>query len=83
MKRAYYERPARVRKGTKCYKCVWRHGSEEYLCDFATLAAPMTRGGVPPEKCRHFIEGDRIGSVRGLQAALKKLGREPCAASGR
>ena len=44
MKKAYYERPARVRKGTKCYKCVWRHGSEEFLCDFATLAAPLTRG---------------------------------------
>ena len=28
----------------RCGKCVWRHGKPDYLCDFATLAAPMTRG---------------------------------------
>ena len=44
MKKAYYERPARARKGTKCYKCAWRHTGGDYLCDFATLAAPLTRG---------------------------------------
>lgn len=74
MKKAYYERPARARKGTKCYKCVWRHGSEEFLCDFATLAAPLTRGGMPPEECRHFIEGHRIQSQKELERALEKLG---------
>lgn len=74
MKRAYYERPARARKGTECYKCVWRHGSEEFLCDFATLAVPLTRGGVPPEECRHFIEGHRIHNQKELERALGKLG---------
>ena len=74
MKRAYYERPAQARKGTKCYKCVWRHGSEEFLCDFATLAAPLTRGGIPPEECRHFIEGHRIQRQKELERALGKLG---------
>lgn len=74
MKKAYYERPARVRKGTKCYKCVWRHGSEDYLCDFATLAAPLTRGGVPPEACGHFVEGHRIRNAAELEKALKTLG---------
>lgn len=58
----------------RCYKCVWRHGSEDYLCDFATLAAPLTRGGVPPEKCRHYVEGRRIQNRKELEKALKKLG---------
>ena len=58
----------------RCYKCVWRHGSEEFLCDFATLAAPLTRGGVPPEACRHFVEGHRIRNETELEKALKTLG---------
>lgn len=74
MKRAYYERPARAQKGTKCYKCVWQHSGGDYLCDFATLAAPLTRGGVPPEKCRHFVEGRRIQNRKELEKALKALG---------
>ena len=28
----------------RCHKCVWQHTGGEYLCDFATLAAPLTRG---------------------------------------
>ncbi len=28
----------------RCGKCVWQHRGNDYLCDFATLAAPMTRG---------------------------------------
>ena len=58
----------------RCYKCVWRHTGGDYLCDFATLAAPLTRGGVPPEECTHFIGGHRIQSQKELERALKKLG---------
>ena len=58
----------------RCYKCVWRHTGGDYLCDFATLAAPLTRGGIPPEECRHFIEGHRIQSQKELERALKTLG---------
>jgi hypothetical protein len=53
---------------------VWRHGSEEFLCDFATLAAPLTRGGVSPEECRHFVEGRRIQTQKDVENALKTLG---------
>lgn len=63
----------------RCGKCVWRHGKPDYLCDFATLAAPMTRGGVPPEKCRHFLPGSPPQNGKQLEQALqrleKKLGR--------
>lgn len=63
----------------RCGKCVWRHGKPDYLCDFATLAAPMTRGGVPPEKCRHFLPGSPPQNEKQLEQALqrleKKLGR--------
>ena len=63
----------------RCCKCVWRHnygqtGHDPYLCDFATLAAPLTRGGVPPEACGHFVEGHRIRNAAELEKALKTLG---------
>lgn len=74
MKKAYYEQPARARKDTKCYKCVWRHAGGDYLCDFATLAAPLTRSGVPPEECRHFVEGRRVQTQKDVEKALKILG---------
>lgn len=69
----------KTRHENRCYKCVWRHnygqtGHDPYLCDFATLAAPLTRGGVPPEECTHFIEGRRIQSQKELERALGKLG---------
>lgn len=63
----------------RCRKCVWQHRGNDYLCDFATLAAPMTRGGVPPEKCRHFLPGSPPQNGKQLEQALqrleKKLGR--------
>ena len=58
----------------RCYRCVWRHGSGDYLCDFATLAAPLTRGGVPPEECLHFVEGRRVQTQKDVEKALGKLG---------
>ena len=30
----------KTRHENRCYKCVWRHAGGDYLCDFATLAAP-------------------------------------------
>ena len=62
---------------TRCGRCVFRHkarGYEPYTCDFALLAAPLTRGGVPPEKCRHYVEGRRIQNRKELEKALKVLG---------
>ena len=39
----------------------------------------MTRGGVPPEKCRHFLPGSPPQNGKQLEQALqrleKKLGR--------
>ena len=64
----------KTRHENRCYKCVWRHTGGDYLCDFATLAAPLTRGGVPPEECTHFIEGRRIQNPKELERALGKLG---------
>ena len=55
----------------RCYKCVWRHTGGDYLCDFAT---PLTRGGVPPEECRHFVEGRRTQTQKDVEKALKVLG---------
>ena len=57
-----------------CHKCAWRHTGGEHLCDFATLAAPLTRGGVPPEACRHFVEGRRAQTQKDVEKALKVLG---------
>ena len=74
LKRGYYRNPRKRAERIQCYKCVWRHAGGDYLCDFATLAAPMTRGGVPPERCRHFVEGRRIQTQKKLEKALGKLG---------
>lgn len=74
MSRGYYRHPPKAQNGRNCHQCVWRHNSGDYLCDFATLAAPMTRGGVPAEECRHFVKGRRIQNGKALQKALKKLG---------
>ena len=57
-----------------CHKCAWRHTGGDYLCDFATLAAPLTREGISPEECRHFVEGHRIRNETELEKALKTLG---------
>ncbi len=67
------------RHENRCYKCVWRHnygqtGHDPYLCDFATLAAPLTRGGVSPEACGYFVEGHRVRNAAELEKALKTLG---------
>nr|DAF86407.1 MAG TPA: hypothetical protein [Myoviridae sp. ctpvf97] len=64
----------KTRHENRCYKCVWRHTGGDYLCDFATLAAPLTRGGVSPEACGHFVEGHRIRNAAELEKALKTLG---------
>ena len=74
VKREYYRNPRKKAERIRCYKCVWQHTGGDYLCDFATLAAPLTRGGVPPEECGHFIEGHRIRNAAELERALKVLG---------
>ena len=59
-------------KELRCGKCVWQHRGNDYMCDFATLAAPMTRGGVPPEKCRHFLTGSPPKSEKQMEQDIQR-----------
>ena len=63
-----------MEKKEKCDQCVFRSRFPAYKCNFASLMG-HTRKAVPPEKCAHFIAGERMETPEEAKALLEKLAK--------
>lgn len=61
-----------MEKKEKCKQCVFRSRVFAYRCNFAYLMG-HTRKAEPPEKCTHFIAGERLETPEEAKALQEKL----------